>query len=205
MPVEISVRADFKKAKRMLSGMRRVSVRRAAAKALNKVAGTVKTRIKRSISEQINIKQKSVNKKISIKKARRNNLVATIRGTGHGFFLEEYKVKRTKAGVKYTAFGKTTLIKSAFKRKDKPGWWKRIPSKTITVKAGVGGRHYGETTYKGPKGSLVGRLPIRRLYGAPIPAAMITKETKKVLNKTVKERWRIEFDRAIRLELRKYK
>ena len=206
MPVEVSVRADFKKVERMFRGMRRVSVRRAASRAINRVAGTVKTRIKRSISKQINIKQKLIKEKISIKKARKNNLVALVRGTGRGFLLHEYKVKKTKTGVKYTAFGKTTFIKSAFRRKDRGGeWWKRIPNKTISAVPGVGGRFYSKTTYNGPKGSLVSRLPIRRLYGAPIPAAMITKETNKVLQKTVRERWRIEFKRTMKLELRKYK
>lgn len=184
MTFALDIDVDIKKARMSLSAYG-VEVDKAARRAINRTADTVKTHARRTISKEIGLPSKIVGQHIIVKKARKY-LYAEVVGTGKGVPLEQFKVKETGTGLTVKALGETLEIKSGFKRKNKPGYWKRVPD--LAKESG-----------------LVGRTPIRRLYGPSIPSIMIREAVMRVLEEVARTVWPKNFKHEIEYQISKMK
>jgi hypothetical protein len=128
----------------------------AAAAALNRAAATTKTYMSSEIRAIYNIKKKDVDQTLSIQKASRNRLVATIRSRGSRLNLFLFQAHQFKGGVRVVVkLGQPKTIRSAF---------------IATMRSG----HKGVFMRKGSK-----RLPIAERTGPSVPELLGSKEMKR--------------------------
>lgn len=88
---------------------------RAMSKALNRTATTVRAEQARAIKESMGLSRVGdVKKRISIRKARPNRLVARLEYKGRPLNLIAFKARQLKAGVRHQAWGNKRTIAGAF-------------------------------------------------------------------------------------------
>ncbi|MBI5135792.1 MAG: phage tail protein [Nitrospirae bacterium] len=186
--IGLDVRADVRGTERWLTGLRKKAVPKAASMAINRVADTVRSRGVKAISGITSLKQKRVREAVVIAvKARRSNLTAVIRAKRSGINLIEFVAGakrvpgafRRQAGVSAKAWGQRKVYKGTF----------------------IG---------KGPKsGKLIvaartskARGPLKGIAGPSVPRVFISEEVRREMLNTARQRWPIEFERALRVALR---
>ena len=186
MPIAIEVKADIKQATRSLDRVQRRVVPKATYQALNRTASTVRTRVRRRISTFMNIAQKHLKDSLSIEKASRNRLVARVWATGRSIPLIHFKgTRQLKAGVVSRVHRQRVLRKGTFTaatKKGHRGAFRRI-----------GGR-------RGPPPNR-SELPIVELVGPSVAQTVARKEIVEEMKKTARERFAIEFRRALNFGL----
>lgn len=130
---------------RKLTRLERQAMPKAASRAINKTAATVRSEAVKMIAKRMGLKQKDVRGGTDIRKARASRLEAEITFRGRPLNLIRFKARQTAKGVTATPYGKRQLYRSAF----------ILRGKTVVrrVRRGEG---------------LVGRLPIRALFGPSI-------------------------------------
>lgn len=173
--INISVQSNIAEVLRKFEGLQ-METGKAVAMALNRTAATARSRATKAISAETGIKQASIREKLQIVRATRTALRAEIQAHKYAPNLIHYTARQTKAGVSANAWRKRKVYKHTF-----------IGNKGRTVFHREG----------------KARLPIKPVYGPSIPRTFMQRTTNRVLRETVAERFPIEFERALKVELRK--
>ena len=186
MPIAIEVKAEIKQATRSLDRLQRRVVPKATYQALNRTAATVRTRVRRRLAVFMNIVQKEIKDALILKKASRNHLVATVIATGRSLPLTKFKgTRQLKAGVVSRIHGRRVLRKGTF---------------LATVESGHRGAFRRKGGRRGPPPHR-SELPITQLVGPSVPQTVARKEIDEEMKKTARERFAIEFRRALNFGL----
>ena len=106
-------KAQLKEVKRMLSAIPR-GFEKAASRAINKTATTIRSKITKLVKKYIPLKLKDIRKKITIRKANRSMLQAIIMVKGGQTPLIKFNAKQTKNGVTFKLDGKRSKSKHSF-------------------------------------------------------------------------------------------
>ncbi|MDH5528346.1 MAG: phage tail protein [Nitrospirota bacterium] len=186
--IELNVTADIRRTERWLTGLKKKAVSKAASMAINRVAGTVRSRGVKAIAGITSLKQKRVRDVVVIAvKARRSNLTAVIRARPHGINLIEFVAGakrvpgafRRQAGVSAKAWGQRKVYKGTF-----IGRGPRSGKLIVAARTGKA------------------RGPLRGISGPSIPRTFLREEVQREMLTAAKARWPIEFERALRVALR---
>lgn len=166
----INIQADMRKAQRIVKQMERIGPK-AAASALNRAASSAKTAAGRKVRERYTIKAKDVNAAFKIvTKPSAGSLEAVLRAKTGSLPLINFQTKpsappgkkQPRGGVKVGVLkGQRKSLEHAF-----------------VAKVGAGG-HVGVF-----ERSTRRRLPIKELFGPPIPEMLNAEEVRKDLEQT---------------------
>jgi len=150
----------------------------ATVRALNKVAGNVKTAAARAIKARRGLNISVINKTMTVVRATRGNLNSRLVVTGKPISLRDYKARQTAKGV--------TVSVTA-------GTRKLIPGAFIVDK--LSGNVFSR---KGKK-----RLPIEKLVGPSIPSTFAQEEVKLAWLSVAKDSMLKRLNEEVRFELSK--
>lgn len=106
-------KAQVKEVKRLLSAIPR-GYPKAASRAINKTATTIRSKITKLVRQYIPLKLKDIRKKIVVIKANRSRLFARIRVKGGLTPLIKFGARETKSGVSFKVAGKREKLRHAF-------------------------------------------------------------------------------------------
>lgn len=140
-----------------LAGPRRVA---AARRALNHTGDKVFTAVRREVSKQVGLPQKTIVARGRLKpfRATGGNLTHIIRSSGRALSLSHFKPRQLAAGTKASPWGRRQMFKHAFMG-PRPG----------VIAPRLGGHVWVR------KGS--SRMPIKFLYGPSIPKELVRDES----------------------------
>lgn len=189
MPVELNIRADFEAAKALYGPKGQRKVIRAARRALNETAHKVKVRAADVIHDKLPVMRKTVNRALSVRKARNSDLHALVIAVGEAripIIQLKPKPRQIKKGVSYKLDGDRRLIKGAFKQKVKghTGIFKR--RREWKHKKMESGKWHG--------------LPISEITAPGIPSKFSSKAIEQSMLKHAANQWPRSFKRLIKLE-----
>ena len=176
MSFTISVKHDIREVEKTLSRAQRKAVPDASRMALNRVAASVRSAAVKAIAAETGIKQKDVRAATTLRKAGRGRVLrAEIDARGRPLNLIRFGARQLKKSV------------SA-----KPWRRRRVYKRRVWV------GNQGRTVFiREPGGK------IRGMYGPSIAREMIRDQVGKAIHARFAERWPIEFERALNLQLRK--
>ena len=178
MPIEFNAQADIAEVVRMLDATQRRAVPKATSAALNRTASYVRTRVRREVAKQMGLKQKDIQRSITVKRSTTRLLIAAIIGSGKAIPLIRFKgTRQGAAGVRTQAYGATRVLPGTFIAMSRQGGkqvWKRTGKK---------------------------RLPIKVIMGPSVPATMANDAVERLMVATAAARFRIEIERALRFYL----
>jgi hypothetical protein len=178
--LRLDIRGDLEEVKRSLNDLQQRKVPNAAARALNKTIGNVRTQASKSIREERALSAKVVRDALTVQKATKAKLVASLTASGRPIPLREYQARAGKRGVTV---------------KVSPGGRKLVEhagNKAFAL-AKFGGHIYARTGKE--------RLPIKKLYGPSIPATFLKEKVMSAMDKVGGENWPKRFAEELRFEL----
>lgn len=177
---------------------------RAAARAINRTATTVRAESAREIAKRMGTKVGDVKRRAKIRKARPGRLEASITFEGKALNLAAFKARQLKRGVSAAPWGRRRVFPGAFIT--------RIGGKRLVMvrkKIAGGGRGTGETAASRQAAAVAmkigankpGRLPIRPMLGPGIAKTAadpeIARARERTINRVLPERLRRQIDRAM--------
>jgi hypothetical protein len=181
--MKFNVKLDIQRARRSLQ-LEAKEVNKGAARALQRVATTVRKEADQGIRQTLAVKSSVVKNALSIRAPMgQHTLVRDVIATGKPIPLRDYNAKETRKGVTFR------VVKSGgrkvYQMQGKPGF--------IVKKLGghVFGRHGVD-----PPGPA--RAPIRKAYGPSITHRFGTKFIRNRMDQIGRSRWPIEFDREMK-------
>jgi hypothetical protein len=174
-----------------LSFHQREVLPKATARALNRVAATMRSRTTKAVAKVMGVKQKVVRDRIKIRNARPSQeaMQATLDIRGKALNLVHFKAKQTPKGVRSAPWGANRFHRSAFIVTLRG-------ARVVMVRAKASGRG-------GRK--LVGRLPIRPMLGPGIAKTALDPDLAKARADTVRERMPIELRAGLAFYVRNIK
>ena len=178
---------------RKLFDLQDKAIPQALARAVNRTAGTVRTRTVRAVSKATGLTQAPVRRRVVIsRKATKENPEAVLKITGRPLNLINFMSSKPKmlkrGGVSAKPWGKRRRFPEAFIATMPNG-------ATIVVKRSAAGKA-GKKIQKGP---WAGKSPhIEAMWGPGIANEAATKAMRAVRESTVKERLPIELERELR-------
>lgn len=179
--IEIDVEIDAKRVELFFRGLETKGLDAASARALNKVAITVRQRAVQEVFKVRRIRKTDIKKSMQIVRANRRLLESRVRASNRPLSLKAYKAKlggrKGHKRVVVNITGKRQVLEHAF------------------ILEGKGGHVFER---KGSKS-----LPIRRLSGPSIGSAMVKGAVKNVLRGVIRERWPVVYKREVEFEIRK--
>ena len=191
--IAVEVKIDISRATAKFATLKEVVRDKATVRALNKVAAQAKVQAAREIRDAgYNVKISAIKNTISIARANKDLLVATVKSTGRPIPLINYGARQTKQGV-------SVQVKHARKT---------IPHSFIAVMPGghkgvfvrVGAGHKRVTN----NGRLIqSGLPIKELYGPSVPAAFKSEVVMRALQQYVKSKFGPIFEHELAYALGK--
>lgn len=151
---------------------------KATARALNRVAATMRTRTTRTVAKTMGVKQNVVRWRMKINNARvgQSEMAATIDVRGRALNLVHFNASQSERGVSARPWGENRFFRSAF-------------IATMRGQRVVMIRHKRSS---GGGRRLVARLPIRGLLGPGIAKTALDPELVKERAETMRERFPIE-------------
>jgi hypothetical protein len=167
--MQISVKVDIDGALRELNAFQK-DIERATTAALNKVAVTARAAAVRSIARETGLKQKEIRERLAIRRATRYEFSVEISAKPWAPNLIRFEAKQTPAGVSAKPWKQRKVYKGTF-----------IANQGRTV--------FVRTSKR--------RLPIKAVYGPSVPREFMRDRSRQVLAATVKERFPLEFNRAL--------
>lgn len=174
--IKVSVKADISRAMGKLESVRKDVMTKAVPRALNKVAGEVRTESSRSIrAAGYRIKDRAIKKQIAIRKATRNELTAVVRARGKPIPLINYGARQVKSGVSVAVKGSRKIIKHAFIATMPTG------HAGVVIRTG--------TAHKKNKKGVWSGLPIKQLFGPGIPTAFSNDVVQQALKEKIRKRF----------------
>jgi len=120
--MQVDVRADMSRILFQLRQVQDAATNKAAARALNRAATTVRAEASREIRKEYNIKASEIRKEMSIQRATPSRLVSAVKAKGRRLTLLRFNAKQNRTGVAVTIKkGRRQTIKSAFVARGKGG------------------------------------------------------------------------------------
>ena len=188
--IKVDIKADIAQAKRSL-GMLERDVNKAAGRALNRVATTTRKNANQTIRQRLNLNSRVVKAGLLIRTPMvggKRSLVRDIQASGRPIPIRDYGAKGTRRGVTYA-------VKRGSRKLYSRGAYKGF----IIDKYG---RHVFTRIEPDPPGPAKAR--VKKAYGPSLPQYFVTRAVIAAMRLTVRERWPIEFRRAIEgIRLRK--
>ena len=192
MSFDVTVQHALKKLRRSLSALEDKAYPAAVVKTLNRTANSTKVASARHIAPLISSRQAAVKRRIEVRKATYKKLWAELVAKHRAIQLIDFVVgskKSTKQPggkrgvVKVRKYGKVSTLPNAFIAPRKSG-----SSKT--------------TVYTRKKKS---RLPLKLMYGPSIMSLFKQRENDAVMERTVRERFPVEFARNLAFYVKRIK
>ncbi|MEE9452560.1 MAG: phage tail protein [Gammaproteobacteria bacterium] len=182
MSLNINFHTDIKAVERYLGRLQRDKIVKAASRALNKTITSTRTQAVRFIAKDIGIKQKLVRDNISLYRANRRTLQASLTARRNRFKLIDIdpKAKQNTVGINFKGQGKRRVIPHAF-----------IIRRTSGNKRAIVKR-------KGKS-----RYPIFELKGPSVATVFRKNPAMTLMEKTAQVAWVKNFTRELNYELRK--
>ena len=113
--MQVDVRADMSRILFQLRQVQDAATNKAAARALNRAATTVRAEASREIRKEYNIKASEIRKEMSIQRATPSRLVSAVKAKGRRLTLLRFNARQNRTGVAVTIKkGRRQTIKSAF-------------------------------------------------------------------------------------------
>lgn len=180
--MKLDVRLDIKEVQKYLTDVQKKKVPTAAARALNKTIGNVRTQSSKSIREERALSAKVVKEALTVQRASKAKLVASLTASGRPIPLREYQARQGKKGVtvKVSPGGRKLVVHAGNK----------------AFEVGKFGQHIYAREGKG-------RLPIKKLYGPSIPSTFIKEKVIAALTRVAGENWKKRFAEELNFELSK--
>lgn len=179
--ISVSVEADIREAVRMLNLLPE-EADRAASKAINKLADTAKGRAARIISQAAKLPLQKVRKRISIRRSSSKRLIAIVTGKSYSPNMGNYSPSQGAVGTgAVVPPGRPAFKAHAFilKRKSSP----------VMIRKRIGAKR-------------VGRKPLESIRVEVLKRTWVQGTVNDQLKRTISERWPLEFDRALKMEVR---
>lgn len=176
--------------KRKLSLLEIQAYPRAASKTLNSVATTVRAEQARAIKDAMGVsKVSAVKKRITIRRAKPNQLFVRLEYRGKPLNLIEFKGRQLKAGVKAQPWGKKRLYRGAFIANIHGNDLVFIRRKKAGGRLGTGetpeSRRAAAAAAASGRSTKQGRLPIRAMWGPGIADTAARDDIQRVRERTV--------------------
>jgi len=188
--IKVDIKADIAQAKRSL-GMLERDVNKAAGRALNRVATTARKYADQTIRQRLNLKSTVVKAGLNIRTPMvggHRQLIRDITASGRPIPIRDYGARGTRRGVTYAVKRGARKVYS------------RGAYKGFIVNKYDG--HVFSRIEPDPPGPA--RAKIKKAYGPSLPQYFVTRLVIATMRRTVRERWPIEFRRAIEgISLRK--
>jgi hypothetical protein len=188
--LKVSVKLGIQQARRMFKDMER-EVNKAAGRALNRVATTVRKEADQEVRKRLSLKSSTVKGNIIVTRPwGRNSLIRDVVAKGGPIPLREYSARPTKKGATFRIGpGKPRKV---YKRKSFVGF----------INPKWGGGHVFVATGINPLGPEK-NAPIKKVYGPGIAQGFTAKRTRERMQATLAERWPIEFTREMKYRMGK--
>ncbi len=181
--LKVSVKLDIERARRELKGLEK-EVNKGAARALERVATTVRKEADQEIRTRLSLKSGTVKDNIKVVRPYgRNKLIRDVVAKGGPIPLKDYSARQVSKGVTYRiGKGKSRKVYIRHKRKGfiNPSW---------------GGGHVYVATGPNPPGPK--NAPIKKVYGPGIAQGFVARRTVNRMETKAAERWPIEFKREM--------
>jgi hypothetical protein len=181
--MKFSIKLDLAEIKQMERRVRKGAVPKAAARAINRVAESVRADVVRRMRQHRGLKARTIREALTIRRAGATQLLAEVIASGLPIPLREYSARQTRKGV-------TVMVNPTRGRK-------LIVSKgnkAFTI--GKFGKHV--FVRQGSK-----RLPIKKLFGPSIPATFLRKQIVEAMNEVAAREWPKRFAHELERELAK--
>jgi|SRR5882672_531659 len=111
--IKIDVRLDIAGLKRQFAGLER-KIDQAAAAAINRTAEAVRTEAVRAIAAETSIKQKDVRKRIYIRRASKDKLIAYVDAYPYAPNIGRFAASQKAAGVSAKAWARRKIYRHSF-------------------------------------------------------------------------------------------
>jgi len=181
--MKFNVVLDVRAARASMKGLEK-EVNKAAGRALNRVATTVRKEADQEIRTRLSLKSATVKAALSVDRPfGQDRLIRDVVATGKPIPLRDYSARRVSKGVTYK-IGKGKPRK-VYIRNQRKGF--------INPKFG-GGNVFVAT---GPNPSGPKNAPIKKVYGPSITQGFQAARTQLRMRKTAIARWPIEFEREM--------
>lgn len=174
--ISVSIKADIKDVTRGLNRAQRQAIPTAAQQALNRTVRTVRTKATREISKDTSIKQKEVRGRLRIRNASKGRLKASLTADRYTPNLGEFAARQGRHGVIAKAWGQRRAYRGTF----------------LTPR------------HKAVKRLGRARFPLEPVFGPNLRGAFLEKRIVRLMRKTASERFRIEFERSLKNQLRRF-
>lgn len=175
MPATMSFKADVRQVERMLFGLEKKAVPKAARQSINRTIKTVQTRAVRQISRETSLQQKLMRRRMRIIQARGGRMLATLIAEAWSPNLASFNARQTKQGVRARVWGASKLHRGAFM-------------------ANQGRTVFRRTSKK--------RLPIDALHGPSLRKHFLRRHINRAMREVAAERWPIEMQRALARQIK---
>jgi hypothetical protein len=166
--IKFRCKIDIQAARASLKGLEK-EVSKAAARALNRAADSVKVTAVKEIAAATKIKQKDVRPRIRVRGANPGYLIAEVEAYPYSPNLKAFRATQNKRGVAASAWEGRKTYRHAFV----------MPS----------GRVVTRTTNQ--------RFPLKGLRGPSVPATFLRPKVSSAMMSTAERRFRAEFAREI--------
>ena len=187
--MKINVKLDIDRLRRELRSIEK-EVNKGAARAMDRVATTVRKEADQEIRTRLSLKSGTVKGSIRVVRPYgQQRLVRDVEAAGGPIPLKDYSATRTKKGVTYRiGKGKPRKLYIRNNRKGfiNPSW---------------GGGHVFVATGGNPPGPA--NSPIKKVYGPGIAQGFVAKRTTTRMHRVAAQRWPIEFDREMNFRRQK--
>jgi hypothetical protein len=184
--LKVSVKLDIERARRELKGLEK-QVNMAAARALSRVATTVRKEADQKIRTRLSLSSATVKQALAIRKHGKR-LMVDIEASGRPISLREYKATETRKGVTYRVAKAGS--RKLYRRGGRPAFM-----------IDKYGRHVFVRTGPNPPGPA--DAPISKVYGPSIPQYFVTRFIRERMKAIAVERWPIEFKRELQYRVNK--
>lgn len=184
MAVAISVKLDIDRARAFYRGQE-AEVNKAAARALQRTAVTVRAEAIKDIRQGLNVKAGALRNDLKIRTPRaggRRLFIRDVEAANNPIPLKDYGARQTTRGVSFKV-GKTAK-RTRYEAKGRKGF----------IRPELGGNVFVRTE-DDPPGPRKGR--IRKVYGPSVGQYFLTRRVQESARRTAATRWSIEFTREL--------
>lgn len=180
--ISVNFKVDIDGARQSL-GLLEKEVNKGAARAIDRVATTVRKEGSDEIRTRLKLTASTVKERINIVRPYGGQrLVRDVVASGSPIPLRDYNARQTRAGASY----QVSVSKGRRVYRNKYGVGFIIPKFGGNVFARVGPNPPGKAA-----------APIRKVYGPSIPQYFVTRFVRERMQRVAAERWPIEFNREM--------
>ena len=167
--IGISVKGNVKDVLRDLNDKQKHVIPQAAARALNRVINTVKSRTVKDISAKTKLKQKDIRARMIIRGASKAKLEAVLKALPYSPNLSKFSARQTKPGVVANAWEGRKVYRGTF----------TMPGGSVV------------------KRTTKARYPIKGVYGPSLISNFKKQDNIELMKQVAGERWSIEFEHEV--------